>query len=103
MMILTIATWKIKKGHEEASEKVLRKYVSRVESEKGTLAYAIYRKIGEPNSYVAVERYKDAAAQKAHMEQPYRKDLEPIFPMFDGGLNVLGDYEEVAAINEKRA
>ena len=100
-MILTVGTWKIRKGQETASEEILRRYVKKVESEQGTLAFAIYRKTDDPVSYIVVERYRDENAMKEHMEKPYRKDLEPVFPMLDGELNLLGSYQEVVAIKEK--
>lgn len=66
------ATFTLSPGHEEAFDELARDTAGRVlDSEPGTLVYAVCRDESRPQVRVFLEIYRDAASFHAHESQPY--------------------------------
>lgn len=62
-----VVTFKVKAGQNAAFEKMFREVEASVrEHEPGNVQYDLYRMAQDPQSYVVIEHYKDAAAVSAH-------------------------------------
>ncbi len=88
-MIGVVATIKVKDGQGDEFVKVASELVKQVNAnEKGCLLYKLY-KSEEPNTYVFLERYADAAAFEAHRGTEYSKTLgRAMVPFMDGRPDV---------------
>lgn len=74
-MLTTIATLKIKEGHEAEFETVAKELAAAVNAnEPGCHLYTL-NKGDEPLTYVFVERYEDEAAVEAHRASDHFKTL----------------------------
>jgi len=76
---------KIKPGQNEAFEKIFRETQAGVRAnEPGNLYYDLYRDT-DPQTYVVLEHYKDAAAVDAHGKSPHvQKMIAALREMLDG-------------------
>ena len=74
-MLAIVATLKVKPGMEQQFEAVAKQLVAEVNAkEPGCKLYTLCR--GEqPQTYVFLERYVDAAATEHHRSTPYFKEL----------------------------
>ena len=62
-----VVKFKVKAGANAAFEKMFREVEASVrENEPGNVQYDLYRMAQDPQTYVVVEHYKDAAAIRAH-------------------------------------
>lgn len=62
-----VVKFKVKPGENAAFEKMFRDVEASVaEHEPGNVEYDLYRMAQDPQTYVVVEHYKDAAAVRAH-------------------------------------
>ena len=74
-VITFVATVTIKPEHEEEFVALVTATVDKVlANEPGTILHALHKHPTEPHAYVAVERYRDADALRAHAEAPYSGD-----------------------------
>lgn len=63
-----IATLTARPGAEKKLEEILRALVAATAQEPGAVVYDILRPDDRPNAFVAVERYRDAAARTSHLQ-----------------------------------
>jgi quinol monooxygenase YgiN len=62
-----VVKFKVKAGENVAFEKMFRNVEASVrENEPGNVQYDLYRMAEDPQTYVVIEHYKDAAAVRAH-------------------------------------
>jgi quinol monooxygenase YgiN len=62
-----VVKFKVKAGQNAAFEKMFRDVEASVrDNEPGNVEYYLYRDAQDPQTYVVVEHYKDAAAVRAH-------------------------------------
>lgn len=62
-----VVKFKVKAGENAAFEKMFREVEASVrEHEPGNVQYDLYRMAQDPQTYVVIEHYKDAAAVRAH-------------------------------------
>jgi quinol monooxygenase YgiN len=62
-----VVKFKVKAGQNAAFEKMFREVEASVrEHEPGNVQYDLYRMPQDPQTYVVIEHYKDAAAVRAH-------------------------------------
>jgi len=62
-----VVKFKVKAGENAAFEKMFRAVEASVrEHEPGNVQYDLYRTAQDPQTYVVIEHYKDAAAVRAH-------------------------------------
>jgi quinol monooxygenase YgiN len=81
-----VVKFKIKPGKEAAFEQAFREMSAGVrEHEPGNVYYELYRTTDEPQTYVVLEHYKDAAAVAAHGKSPHaQKLIAALHDMLDG-------------------
>ena len=95
-MLGVVATIKVKDGQGAEFEKVAGELVKKVnENEKGCLLYVLL-KAEEPNTYVFMERYKDAAAFEQHRGTEYSKTLGRAMGAFMDGRPDVKRFTQVA-------
>jgi quinol monooxygenase YgiN len=74
-VITFVAMVTIKPEHEEEFVALVTTTVDIVlANEPGTILYVLHKHPTEPHTYVAIERYRDAEALKAHADGPYFGD-----------------------------
>ena len=87
--MIVVAKLKAKVGEEANMEEALRGMVTKVAQEEGTLAYTLHRAQQDPSVFLFYEKYRDAAALKAHSSTPYFKELfGALKPMLDGAPEI---------------
>ena len=87
--MIVVAKLKAKVGEETNMEEALRGMVAKVAQEEGTLTYTLHRAQQDPSVFVLYEKYRDAAALKAHSSTPYFKELfGALKPMLDGAPEI---------------
>ena len=81
-----VVTFKVKPGKNEAFEKAFLDMQKSVKAnEPGNINYDFYHDSKDPQSYVIIERYKDAAAITAHGQSDHGKKLiAALGDMLDG-------------------
>jgi len=81
-----VVTFKVKPGKNEAFEKAFVDMQKSVKAnEPGNINYDFYHDSKDPQSYVIIERYKDAAAITAHGQSDHGKKLiAALGDMLDG-------------------
>ena len=95
-----VAKLKAKAGEEAKMEEALRGMVDKVAQEQGTLIYTLHRAQQDPSVFLVYEKYKDAAALKAHSSTPYFKELFDVLkPLLDGAPEIEM-YDELARLRE---
>ena len=95
-----VAKLKAKAGEEGRMEEALRGMVDKVAQEQGTLTYTLHRAQQDPSVFLVYEKYKDAAALKAHSATPYFKELFDVLkPLLDGAPEIE-IYDELARLRE---
>ena len=98
--MVVVAKLKAKSGEEEKMEQALRGMVAKVAQEQGTLTYTLHRAQQDPCVFLFYEKYKDAAALKAHSSTPYFKELFSFLkPLLDGPAEI-DMYDELARIRD---
>lgn len=98
--MVVVAKLKAKSGEAEKMEEALRGMVAKVAQEPGTLTYTLHRAQQDPCVFLFYEKYKDAAALKAHSATPYFKELFSFLkPLLDGPPEI-DMYDELARISE---
>ena len=101
-MLVVVAVMKAKAGMEQEIEKALREIFSKVEAEKGTLAYTLHRAKKEPGKFLLYEKYSDKEALKEHSSTPHFAELfRKLGPLLDGSP-VIDMYEDLVGIKEKK-
>ena len=98
--MVVVAKLKAKSGEAEKIEEALRGMVAKVAREPGTLTYTLHRAQQDPCVFLFYEKYKDAAALKAHSATQYFKELFSFLkPLLDGPPEI-DMYDELARIEE---
>jgi quinol monooxygenase YgiN len=100
MSVHELASFRIKEGNGEEYIALLGEWLKKIEGEKGTLVWSIYRSKKDPLQWLAYGKCKDEEAFKFHTS-PGQSDFYKI-----AKANILeGDslvfYEPVIAIKEK--
>ena len=103
MAIHVCGTFRIVEGKEAIAESILKKYLEdKVESEKGTLVFSIYRSTSNPRQWIIYEKYADEDATKYHLSLEQRNELNEAMSK----ENLLEDgsfegYELLMGVHEK--
>jgi quinol monooxygenase YgiN len=100
-MIVVVALMKAQAGKEQEMEKALRDMIPKVETEEGTLAYALHRVKKEPQKFLMYEKYRDKEALKHHSSTPYFTELFGKIGHLLDGTPTIEIYEMLASIKEK--
>ena len=65
--------------------------------DKETVSWLIMQSVHDPQDFTIVERYKNEASQKYHLENPYWKTFDPfVIPLLEKPMD-LRRYEELDA------
>ena len=97
-----IATFHAKPGQGAALETILREQVRLTAGEPGAMVYELWRDEAQPETYVVVERYRDAAAKAEHLASPYLAEtLRRATPLLAAGPT-LQHLETIACIRHDR-
>lgn len=70
-----IARHTIKPGHEDDVLALLPRFIEAARAEPGNLAFDAYLKLGDPRSFVLLERYASREAFAVRLETSHFKDL----------------------------
>ena len=98
--MIVVAKLKAKAGEETNMEEALRGMVAKVAQEQGTLTYTLHRSQQDPSVFLFYEKYRDAAALKAHSSTPYFKELfDALKPLLDGAPEIEM-YDELAQLRD---
>ena len=86
MTIGVVAKLKIKAGHQREFETVFGELQAAVRAnEPGNKQYDLFRSKTDPQTYVVMEQYADAAALDAHRKMPHMAATGPkLMPLLDG-------------------
>jgi quinol monooxygenase YgiN len=96
--MVVVAKLKAKSGEVAKVEAALRGMVDKVAQEQGTLTYTLHRDQQDPCVFMFYEKYRDAAALKAHSSTPYFKELFRFLePLLDEAPEI-GMFDELARL-----
>jgi quinol monooxygenase YgiN len=73
--VVVAASFKVREGHEEEAEAVLREVAAATHAEEGCLLYALHRGLDDPGRFVLIERWRSRADLDEHFQQPYIERL----------------------------
>jgi quinol monooxygenase YgiN len=73
--LTVIARAKAKPGHEADLERAMRAVVGPSHDEQGCLRYTVHRSVGDPASFVTVERWASKEAMDRHFTAPHTQSL----------------------------
>jgi quinol monooxygenase YgiN len=73
--LTVIARAKARPGHEADLERAMRAVVGPSHDEQGCLRYTVHRSIGDPASFVTVERWVSKEAMDLHFSAPHTQTL----------------------------
>lgn len=77
-MMTFLARMKVKADKEAEFLALVKKLTAEVRAnEPGTLYYSFYKLRDEPLGYAVFESFTDEAAEEAHQQTPYFKELAP--------------------------
>jgi quinol monooxygenase YgiN len=99
-MIVLIAAMKAKAGKELELENALKSVIPKVETEQGTLKYALHRSQEDAGKFLFYEKYVDKAALDFHGSTPYLKELFKTIANLLSEKPTIDLYEEIAGINK---
>ena len=95
-MVRFIGALRIRQDRIQDVERAIKQFMPHVREEEGTLEYVVYRAVQDPTKIVFYERYRDAAALKAHGGEPLRSMKEVLLEAVDGEP-FTGTFEELAS------
>ena len=96
-MVIFVAAGQFKPGKTDQALEALRAFMPTVQAEAGTLKYAVYRGVQNPDMVVFFEKYADEAAQRAHWSsEEFAAFQEALGPLMDG-QPFMGVVEKVAS------
>jgi quinol monooxygenase YgiN len=84
-MVLVIARVRCSPDRREEVEGLLREVQEASRRDDGCLNYGYYSSIDDPESFVAVEEWRDDEALEAHLRQPHVARLVEALPGFAVG------------------
>lgn len=65
--VRVVALWRAAAGQREPVRAILRELAATTQREPGCLGFEVLESASQPGSFVLIERYADAAAQRAHL------------------------------------
>jgi len=86
--VIVVATFVARPGHADAVETALRVPIAPTHDEDGCSLYALHRGIGDPDTFVFVERWTSAEALAVHAERPWVTGLSAIADLLTGPPHV---------------
>ncbi|HEU4963039.1 MAG TPA: putative quinol monooxygenase [Bacilli bacterium] len=72
-MIIIHASLKVKAEKREAFLEMVGPLVAGSTAEEGNISYQLFEQVGQPNSFIVVEEWKDQAAVDFHNNTPHFK------------------------------
>jgi quinol monooxygenase YgiN len=81
---IAIATLIARPGHADAVAAALRELITPTHAEEGCILYALHRGLGDPDTFVFVERWGSADALASHGQQPWVAGLSDIADLLTG-------------------
>ncbi len=79
--VVVVATFRVKAGHEEATQRILHDVIAATHAEPGCLLYALHRSLDDPAVFVIVERWASRAALDEHFTRPHMEGLREAFAL----------------------
>ena len=102
MAVYVTGTFRINEGKSEVAESLLKEWFKKIEREKGTQIYSIFRSKKDPSQYLVFEKYRDEEANAFHNSPGQRGDFDAAARKADllepGSFDI---YEPVISITEK--
>jgi len=93
-MIAVIAKVPIQPGKKEEALAAVKKLMSQVAQEKGTLYYTLNIEKNNPNTFVFIERYQDMGALTVHSSTPHFKEF------MEKAMTFASGHPEITVFNE---
>jgi quinol monooxygenase YgiN len=97
-MIAVLARIPVKPEAKEEAIKEVKKLMTKVAKEKGTLHYTLNIDENNPNVLVFMERYKDMEALGAHGSSPYFREFMGKSAAFSAGPPEIIVMDEIGSI-----
>jgi quinol monooxygenase YgiN len=91
--LTVIARIKAKPGREAELEQALRSIIVPTHKEAGCLRYTLHRSVGDPTSFITIERWASKEAIEQHMGTPHIQALLKKGPELLGSLPDIQTYE----------
>ncbi len=82
--VIVVATFVARPGHADAVETALRVPVAPTHAEDGCILYALHRGLGDPGTFVFIERWTSASALAVHAQRPWVTGLSAISDLLTG-------------------
>jgi quinol monooxygenase YgiN len=103
-LITFIAHLRVAPAHAAAFEALMAHVVATTRAEEpGVLHYACARSVDEPDTYVVIEVYRDAAAHAAHMASAWVRDSLPRSAALIEGRPHIRQYVSEGSIPVRRS
>lgn len=85
MMLVVVARYRVRAGHEATVADLLRENAAASLTEPGCLEFTVYQDIDGPGSILLYERYTDEDAFQAHRQTPHFKRIieNQVVPLLD--------------------
>ena len=84
-MLIVVATMQGQAGKEKEMKDALSSMLPQVQSEEGTLEYALHQSQKEPQKFLVYEKYRDKEAFDFHSKTDAIKELfGKVGPLLDG-------------------
>lgn len=100
-MLTVVAVMKAREGMEKEMEEAINALVPKVQTEEGTLVYAVHRGRKARGKFLFYERYPDKDALNTHGSTPHFAEFfGKIAPLLDGDPSIEV-YEDLASIRPK--
>ena len=95
-MIVVIARWRPKEGRREELLAVLREVQEASRADAGCLNYGYYSEVADPDSFIAVEEWRDEEALREHLRTPHVAKLVASLPRMVDGVPEIASHEIAA-------
>lgn len=84
-MFIVVAIMKVQEGKEQEMKDAMSSMLPQVQSEEGTLVYALHQSQKEPQKFLVYEKYRDKEAFDFHSTTDAIKELfGKVGPLLDG-------------------
>lgn len=94
-MVIVIARWRPQAGRRDELTALLREVQAASRADDGCLNYGYYSNVADPDSFIAVEEWRDEEALRVHLHTPHVARLVAALPELAEQLEIVS--HEVAS------
>jgi quinol monooxygenase YgiN len=94
-MVIVIARWRPQAGRRDELVALLREVQAASRADDGCLNYGYYSDVADPDSFIAVEEWRDEEALRVHLHTPHVAGLVAALPELAEQLEIAS--HEVAS------